>query len=72
MFAQVNLIPNFLKARTLDELRALMLANNFRNQKQYIYQDIQNVDGSWFAFYYEQVESDDKIYSSVAMVRGSK
>lgn len=72
MFAQVNLIPNFLKARTLDELRAIMLANNFRTQKQYLYQDIQFAEGSWYAFYYDNVEADDKIYKSTALLKGSR
>lgn len=45
-------IPTFLKAKTAEELRSLMLKNNLKLNQEFNYFDIQFANGSWFAWYY--------------------
>ena len=52
-------IPSFLKARSPQGLRRLMLLNNTNNATFYQYFDIQFVGGFWFAWFYKDVGQDD-------------
>lgn len=54
-------IPNFLRARTPQALRALMLKTNTAVAKEFRYFDIQAVPDEkghvwWWAWYYEEIE----------------
>lgn len=53
-------IPNFLKAKTIIQLQQAMLEQNVAKGKEYKYFDIQYVNGSWYSFYYEDVEQQMK------------
>jgi len=53
-------IPNFLKEKTALKLQQAMLGLNSLKGKEYKYFDIQYVNGSWYAFYYESVEDSIK------------
>lgn len=48
-------IPNFLKARSLKRLRALMLLNNQKKQSYHFYSTPQYVEKEdrWYVFYEE-------------------
>lgn len=43
--------PAHLEAKTPDELRAVMLANNNRHQKQFHYFDFTYAQGKWHCWY---------------------
>ena len=43
--------PNYIKAKTPDDLQLEMLKNNLRDAKVYDYFSIQFVGGSWYAWY---------------------
>lgn len=47
-----ELIPDFLKARSPEGLRRLMLERNLKDGKQYNYFSIQQSNGYWFAWFY--------------------
>jgi hypothetical protein len=49
----LTLIPNFLEARSLKGLRALMLKNNLAKGKAFRYFDIQKDGTNWIAFFLE-------------------
>lgn len=51
MSVKLSNIPNYISASTLNGLRRLMLRNNVRNRTRFVYQDIQYVNGKWYAFY---------------------
>ena len=53
-------IPNFLKEKTAIKLQQSMLKLNTVKGKEYKYFDIQYVNGSWYAFYYDSVEEQLK------------
>jgi hypothetical protein len=57
--AKLNNIPNFLKAKSPQGLRRLMLLNNVKSVIQYTYHDIQFVNGDWYAWYYEPINIGD-------------
>ena len=46
-------IPNFIKAGSPLGLHRLMLMNNLKSGNRYKYQDIQFVNGFWYAWFYE-------------------
>lgn len=58
-------IPHYFKARSLDGLRALLLANNLKEQLEYSY-EIKKIDNEWYAFYYEIVKENDPILTKAA------
>jgi hypothetical protein len=47
--------PTFIKASSPQGLTRLMLLNNIRSGNKYRYQDIQYVNGFWYAWYYKDV-----------------
>ena len=49
-------IPNFLKEKTVLKLQQAMLNLNVSKGKEYKYFDIQYVNGSWYAFYIEELK----------------
>jgi hypothetical protein len=46
-------IPNYVAAGDVKTLRRLMLLNNSRLGSEVHYFDIQNVKGTWYAWFYE-------------------
>ena len=62
---QVSLkrIPNYLKARSPQGLRRLMLLNNARASSFYEYLNIQFIPdakgGYWYCWYYKDVDNQD-------------
>jgi len=58
---QVSLkrIPNYLKARSPQGLRRLMLLNNAKYSTFFEYVYIQFTEGNWYAWFYRDVDSDD-------------
>jgi hypothetical protein len=54
-------VPNFIKASTPDLLRELMLINNLKMKSEIKYFDIQFVNGTWIAWYYESIDIYKKI-----------
>ena len=62
---QVSLkrIPNYIKARSPQGLRRLMLLNNARSSTFYEYTHIQFISdaegGQWYAWYYRDVDNND-------------
>lgn len=51
-----SLVPTYLKASSPDLLIDAMLENNLILKKEIRYQDIQFVNGFWFAWYYNEVD----------------
>jgi hypothetical protein len=51
-------IPNFIKATSPQGLRRLMLAAQRKDNMQYIFNNIQFVDGAWFAWYIKKAVTD--------------
>lgn len=54
--ARLDKIPNFVTARSPLGLRRVMLMNNIKNSVQFVYHDIQFVNGVWYAWYYQQTK----------------
>jgi hypothetical protein len=54
-------IPNFVTARSPLGLRRVMLLNNAKHRKVFNYYSIHFVDGKWFAWFYNEVESGDDL-----------
>lgn len=54
--SKMNLVPTYLKASSPDLLKDAMLENNLILKKEIKYQDIQFVNGSWFAWYYLEID----------------
>lgn len=50
-------VPDFLSSQTARGLRRKMLRNNIRHKGFVVYQDIQFVDGLWYAWYYVKIDS---------------
>lgn len=63
--ARLDKIPNFVKAKSPEGLRRVMLMNNIRNAMQFVYHDIQFVNGYWFAWYYEQSQFNEVATSAI-------
>lgn len=55
---KVSVIPNFLKAPTLEQLRVKMYLNNVRMAAFVDYFDIQKDGTQWVAFYYEELRDE--------------
>lgn len=57
--SKITLVPNYLKASSPENLRALMLQNNQRLNSFIKYQDISELsDGSFICWYYEEINLD--------------
>ena len=56
--AQVNQLPNYLKAKTPRGLRLLCIKNNAKLSSTIQYFDIQFVKGYWYAWYYEPLTAE--------------
>lgn len=54
-------IPNFVVASSPQELRRLMYLKNIQNSTWHKYFDIQNVDGKWYAWFFEELKSPDEL-----------
>lgn len=52
-------IPQFVKARSPQGLRRQMLMANARRGAFHKFNDIQFVDGYWYAWYYAEVTNQD-------------
>lgn len=46
-------LPTYIKARSPDGLRALMLENNAKRGTEFQYYQIVFADGYWFAWFYD-------------------
>lgn len=59
----INHILDFVSAKTPRGLRRSMLRNNAKHKGFVVYQDVQFVKGSWYAWYYvtEEMEGLDKL-----------
>jgi len=51
--ARLDRIPNFVTALTPEGLRRAMFRNNAKHSIQFVYHNIQFVNGKWFAWFYE-------------------
>lgn len=56
--ANIATIPNFVSAKNLENLRRLMFLNNVRMAAQVSYFNIQKIDGKWYAFFYEEADTN--------------
>ncbi len=66
---KTNLVPNYIKASTPELLRESMLLNNLRMKSFVAYQDIQQIlDGSWVAWYFEEIDFYAKIQPNKKVV----
>ncbi len=65
--ANLFLIPSFLKAKTPDKLKELMLENNISKGAEFNYFDIQFVKNNWYAWFYEDISKPavNKVISEV-------
>lgn len=52
-------IPNFIRARSPQGLRRLMLLTNARYGAWVQYQDIQFVNGEWIAWYHAPLDTNE-------------
>jgi maltooligosyltrehalose synthase len=52
---KLSVVPNFIKAPTLERLRLQMYLNNIRLSSWVEYFDIQKDGNSWVAFFYEEL-----------------
>jgi hypothetical protein len=50
-------VPSFLKAKSAEELRSLMLKNNLKLNQEFEYFDIQFAGNSWYAWFYISLDS---------------
>lgn len=50
-------LPSFLKAKSAEELRSLMLKNNLKLNQEFNYFDIQYVNNNWYAWFYIALDS---------------
>ena len=57
----LDVIPNYIEASTLKELRLLMLKNNIQKSMFFKYFDIQFVNKKWYAFYFDEADRDNNI-----------
>lgn len=57
--ARLDKIPNFITAKTPQGLRRAMLLNNIKTSVQFVYHDIQFVNGQWYAWYYEAMKASE-------------
>lgn len=55
--ARLDKIPNFVRAKLTSGLRMEMLRNNVKHARQFIYHNIQFVDGYWYAWFYESTNA---------------
>lgn len=62
-----NSIPNYIAASSPMGLRRLMLLNNARKAMFFHYFNIQFVNGKWYAWYFDEITSQD-----TAQVLGAK
>jgi hypothetical protein len=54
-----SFLPNYLRARSPQGLRRLMLLNNIKRGLQVSYFNIQFVNGYWFAWYNIEVDFNE-------------
>lgn len=52
-------IPHFIKAKSPDTLRRLMLANNAKYGQFFDYKNIQFANGEWVAWFYRDLTMDE-------------
>lgn len=50
-------LPFFIKARSPQGLRRLMIQTNTKQGYTFHYFDIQHVNGNWYAWYYKDLKS---------------
>lgn len=58
-------IPHFLKARSPDGLRALMLENNNKRGCEFQYYQIVFADGFWYAWFYDVAKEYNLVLKKV-------
>lgn len=54
-------IPSFIKASSPQGLYRLMLLNNVKFGTRFKYQDIQFVNGYWYAWFYKTLDFKEQI-----------
>ena len=52
-------IPDYLVASSPQGLRRLCLLNNYKHGKQFVYTNIQFVNGKWYAWYIKDIGMKD-------------
>lgn len=67
---KITVVPNFLRAKTPEDLRKAMLMNNARMGAWVEYFDIQKQDGQWIAWFYEDLTSAQA--SALTQLRAKK
>lgn len=60
MAANLLEIPDYVKATSPQGLRRFMLQVQTRDSMQYVFHNIQFVDGYWFAWYYKSAKTDTR------------
>lgn len=70
MEARVSNLPNFLKHRSPEGLRKLMLTNNIKLGQQVNYISIQFVSGYWFAWFYQDIGFQEQYDKAMQNVKG--
>lgn len=56
MESRATHIPNYIKAKSEQGLRKLMLQTNLKTRMEYRYFDIQFTNGYWFAWFYQDID----------------
>jgi len=62
--AKVSVIPQYLKAKSPEGLRRLMLIVNMKHSTQFVFHSIQFVQGYWYAWFYVEQRVIDAIEST--------
>jgi len=63
IYESLRVVPRHLKAKSPEELSALMLANNLKDGTTYTYHFVQNDGKNWYAWYLK--DSLDLIKESI-------
>lgn len=65
-------IPNFIKAASPIGLRRLMLEAQRKDRMQYIFNNIQFVNGEWYAWYIKKAVTDTEKASVIKDILGGE
>lgn len=58
---RVTVFPDFVRERSPERLRRAMFDNNVEHGVQFVYSNIQFVDGEWYAWFHVEVRTQDLI-----------
>lgn len=70
MESSARVIPNFIKARSPQGLRRLMVKNNIRMGMEVRYISINFVNGEWVAWYYENFDFNQEVLEQTKSASG--